>query len=156
MEDLKAVARLARWGAEDTAHQLDFIPDDKLDWKPVEGFKSALDIVAEVVFVTRYGMPIFEGKEMQEIPMEKPADREQAKRMLRETFEAYAAALENAGQELEKTVMTPGGPMAGTRAALYSTIELLHHHGQIAMLQALLGDNENHMSPEAMQAFAAA
>lgn len=61
MEDIKAVARLARWGAEDTAYQLDFIPDEKLDWKPIETFKSALDIVAEVVFVTRYGMPIFEG-----------------------------------------------------------------------------------------------
>lgn len=86
--------------------------------------------------------------------MEKPADREQAKSMLRETFAAYAQALENAGPELERTVMTPGGPMPGTRAALYSTIELLHHHGQITMLQALLGDKENHMSPEAMQQFA--
>lgn len=154
MEDLKAVARMARWGLKDTLHQLDFIPEDRLDWKPVEGGKSALDMVAEVAMVVRYAQPVFRGEDMQPVPLEKPANREEAKALLRAALEPYIQGLENAGPEVERPVQTPVGAMAGSKSLLYGVIELLHHHGQLTMLQSLLGDQEVHISEEGMQEFA--
>lgn len=153
MEDLKAVARMARWGLKDTLHQLDFIPDDKLDWKPVEGGKSALDMVAEVVMVVRYSQPLFAGEDMREVPFEKPENRQQAKALLTEAVGAYITGLENAGPEIDRPVTTPVGVMEGSKSVSYAVIELLHHHGQLTMIQSLLGDQEVHMDQGAMGEF---
>src|SRR3712207_5018937 len=45
----EALARQAEWAARNIAYNLDFIPADKLDWKPAPTAKSALEIVNHVV-----------------------------------------------------------------------------------------------------------
>lgn len=144
MEDLKTVAVLARWAADDTIHQLQFIPEDRLDWSPAEEIKSALKIVGEIVMVLRMMQPAFEGGACVggEFPLFR--SREEAVTALREATEKYAAALEAAGPELERMLETPVGPLWGPRAVLFPAIELLHHHGQITYIQSLLGDHEFH------------
>ena len=47
MSPLEVLAYQAEWCAKDTAHNLDFIPADKLAWKPAPSAKSTLDIVNE-------------------------------------------------------------------------------------------------------------
>ena len=47
MADLKAVARVVRWAAESMVYNLSQIPADKLDWKPTETSKSALQVAGE-------------------------------------------------------------------------------------------------------------
>ena len=83
-----------------------------------------------------------------------PSGLEDAQRQLAETGEAFAAALEKAGSELDRPVETPFGTMLGSRVVLWGMIDLVHHHGQISFLQSLLGDKEMHFNPEGRNWFA--
>jgi hypothetical protein len=149
MVDLKPVARAVRWGGESLAQQLAFIPEEKLDWKPTPECKSALQVTGEVAGVMRMLMPLFRGEEMQppQGPLPHPTSLEEAKAMLEEAVDAYAAALEKAGPELERVVPSPFGEMVALQAVLFPMIDLMHHHGQVTYLQCLLGDGENHGDP---------
>jgi hypothetical protein len=48
-------------------------------------------------------------------------------------------------EELDRPVETPVGTLTGQRIAALAVIDLLHHHGQIAYIQTLLGDTETHL-----------
>jgi hypothetical protein len=63
MEDLKVAAWMVRYGARSLIHNLEFIPADRLDWKPEPGAKSALEITGEVVGNLRWCLPILRGGE---------------------------------------------------------------------------------------------
>ena len=151
MADLKAVARLARWAAGSMAFNLNQLPEDKLDWKPNPETKSALDVVGEVVFVMKSSLPVFQGGTIDfELARAKPSSLAEAQQWLAETAETYTSALEAAGDELERPIETPFGPLWGAHAVTFGLVDLLHHHGQITYLQSLLGDAENHMEMEAL------
>ncbi|MCC2669577.1 MAG: DinB family [Armatimonadetes bacterium] len=151
MADLKTVARLTRWAAGSMAFNLSKIPEDKLDWKPTPESKSALDVVGEVIFVMKAGMPIFTGGTIDfGGERAKPAGRAEALQGLREAAEAQAAALDAAGDELERAIETPMGPLWGAHAVTFGLVDLIHHHGQITYIQSLLGDAENHMEMDAL------
>jgi len=145
MEDLKAVARVVRWGAESLAFQFDKLPADKLDWKPNPASKSALEIVSEVIRVMDMVQPLFEGGEFRTTPAPNPANLEEAKERLAEAAARLADGLDAAGPELERAVDAGFGPLWGTHAVMFAMVDLLHHHGQITYIQSLLGDAENHM-----------
>lgn len=157
MADLKVVARLARWAASSMASNLAHLPEDKLDWKPTEASKSALEVVGEVVQVMKMTLPAFDGGELDfQLPRATPSNLAEAQQWLLETSEQYAARLEAAGPELERTLESPFGPFWGPVSVTFGLVDMLHHHGQITYLQSLLGDAENHMDPEAlMQCFGA-
>lgn len=145
MENLKVAVWMLRYGARSLAHNLQFIPADRLDWKPEPGAKSALEIAREVVGGMRMYLPILRGGEWdrsREYPRVTSLDG--ARSLLAETAEEYAAALEAAGPELDRLVNIAGGMLRAPRAALYPVMDLFHHHGQVCYLQTLLGDREQH------------
>lgn len=152
MADFRPMARVVRWAAGSMAYQLGLLPADKLDWKPTPECKSALEVAGEAAGVMRMMLPVLAGGELQPPAQrpEPPASLEAASRALAESAEAYAAALEAAGPELDRRLETPFGPLWGTYGVTFGMIDLLHHHGQITYLQSLLGDAENHIDPPAM------
>src|SRR5437868_1837714 len=147
MSNLEPVARVVRWGVESMAFNLGQLPPDRLDWKPNPACKSALEVTGEVVGVMRRMQDVIEGGGFYGPQYETPASLEEAQRQLAETGEAFAAALEKAGPELEHSIETPFGTLWGPRVVLWGMIDLVHHHGQISYLQSVLGDGEMHFNP---------
>jgi hypothetical protein len=163
MSNLESVARVVRWGTESMAFNLGHIPVDKLNWKPNATSKSAMEMTGEVISVMQMMLGMLSGDGFPQPPADAaageprhpvPASLEEAQRQLTETGAAFAAALEKAGPELERTVQTPYGLMWGPRVVLWGMIDLVHHHGQIAYIQTLLGDGEMHFNPQGTNWFA--
>ena len=154
MEDVKAAAWMIRYGARSLAHNLDFIPADREQWRPAPEAKSPLEVATEAVRVFAMYLPLLEAGGFPDRPeFEAPAALSQAKARLLEIAERYARALETAGSELDRPQPMPfGGVFRATRAACYPLLDLMNHHGQILYLQSLLGDAEMHWSEEAIAA----
>jgi DinB family protein len=153
MEDLKAAAWMLRYGARSLAHNLEFIPADRIDWRPDPAAKSPLEVAAEVIRALHLYRPIFEGPEYPDLrpPIPQPETLEAARSLLLDAVEDYAAALERAGPELDRPQVMPfGGTFRAYRAVCFPLMDLFHHHGQICYLQSLLGDREMHWSEAAI------
>ena len=63
MENLKVAAWMLRYGVRSLAHNLEFVPADRLEWKPEPSAKSALEIAGEVAGGMRMYLPILSGGE---------------------------------------------------------------------------------------------
>ena len=153
MEDLKVTAWMLRYGARSLAHNLKFIPTDRSNWKPHPAAKSPLEVAAEVIRALHMYRPIFEGGAYPDPrpPLPLPSTLEEAERLLMVAAEDYAAALEAAGPELDRPQAMPfGGVFLASRAVCFPLMDLFHHHGQIAYLQSLLGDQEMHWDEAAI------
>jgi hypothetical protein len=109
-----------------------------------------MQVVGEAVGVMRMTEGVFQGEGFEFQPHPVPSDLAEATHWLQEASEKYAANLEAAGDELERSVPTPMGPLWGTYAVTFGLVDLLHHHGQITYLQSLLGDAEYHGDMEAL------
>lgn len=154
MEDLKTAAWMLRYGARSLAHNLQFIPEDRLDWKPGPIAKSAREIAFEPIRAMLMYLPIFDGPAYPtkwKLPPE-PETREELAELLVETADSYAARLESAGDELDRAQPMPfGGTFKAYRAVCYPVMDLFNHHGQILYIQSLLGDAEMHWNDEAVE-----
>jgi hypothetical protein len=165
MADLTSVARVVRWGSESLAFNLSCLPADKLDWKPNPESKSAFEVTGEALGVIRMMTGLIQkghferppgasGGEGGPMQYPKPADLADARRQVKEAGEAFAAALDGAGPELDKPVETPFGTMLASRCVLWAMIDLIHHHGQVSYIQSLLGDKDQHFNPDGTNWFA--
>jgi uncharacterized damage-inducible protein DinB len=146
---LESTAGLARWAARNMAYNLEFIPEDKLTWKPAPTANSALEVVSHIVAVLRVGEKLAQTG-IWEMPQFQPLEsREAAKEQLESSAEAYAAALTQIDPAILGQVVKvgPGFEMPMARAATLGAVDALHHHGQIAYIQTLLGDTEMHFMP---------
>jgi hypothetical protein len=147
MHPMQPIAELALWAAKNTAHNLRFIPDDRLDWKPAPTAKSALEIVQHVCGALRNMRPLLTGGEWTPNPPPMPADRLGAEALLLATAEDYAAGLLAMPLELmsqERIVFARRWSLTIGHAVTRPVVDLIHHHGQIAYLQTLLGDEAMH------------
>lgn len=149
MNPLEGLARIVEWCASNTAYNLQFIPDDRLNWKPAPTAKSALEIVNHVAHPLKGMTPVMRGDAWSVPPFEPATTLAQAQDLLRTSAADYAAALSQVSMEdLHRTVHLPFGDMPLVRAASLSVVEIAHHHGQIAYIQTLLGDTDDHFQPE--------
>ena len=151
MNPMDAMAGLLEWAGKNIAYNLDYIPDDKLNWKPEPGAKSALEIIQHTAGAMMSLQPLLTGGGF--VPNEPPlpADREAAKQLIVAASGAYAEGMRHVNPELlGGSVDFPWGPMPFPQAASLAVLDSVHHHGQIAYIQTLLGDNEDHFDPEAM------
>jgi hypothetical protein len=146
MHPLDSLVGLANFAAKNTAYNLKFIPSDKLNWKPAPTANSALEIVTHVTGAMTSMLPALAGGEWTPPQVTPPTTLDEAQELLTTTAEKYAAALvQIPPQELGKNVTVFGGltaPLA--RAASMPVVDLIHHHGQIAYIQTLLGDVDMH------------
>jgi DinB family protein len=145
MHPLDTVAGVAEFGGNNLAYNLEFIPADKLGWKPAPGAKSALEIVRHVTGALTFMRPVLTGGAYTrgEIPL--PADLQSAQEMIRRAARDYAAALRQVDPgRLGDMIELPFGTFPLAQCAGFPAFDVMHHHGQIAYIQTLLGDQEDH------------
>jgi uncharacterized damage-inducible protein DinB len=144
MANLESIARIIAWTGRNTAHNLDFIPDDKLSWKPAPTASSALEIVDHMTHVVRNITAILQKAEL---PALQPTlTREQAQGNLVTAINDFAAYINTLSEEDVESMVTTTrmGEVPMRRLITIAMIDTAHHHGQITYIQTLLGDNESH------------
>lgn len=147
MSELDALAAQARWTADSISHNLKFVPDDKLTWKPAPTAKSALEIINHTVGAMKGMSGAIRGGAWQVPPFDPATTREQAQSMIRAAVGDYVdALLALSPADLEKNVDLPFGTFSLRQFTGFGLVELQHHRGQIAYLQTIWGDNEDHFN----------
>lgn len=147
MHPLEAAARLAEFAGNNVAYNLEFLPAEKLAWKPEPTAKSALEIVHHVsAFLTGMAGMLTGGTfTVTEEPA--PTDLASAQARIRTATGTYVQALLGLDPaRLGDPVELPFGTFPLARAATMPAFDLIHHHGQIAYIQTLLGDEESHFN----------
>jgi len=144
MEKIEVLISMAEWGAQNVVYNLDFIPDDKLQWRPAPDAQSALEIAHEIASSVRGASILMQtGERGDALPQ--PQTREEAKAAILAATETYANALRSlTDEQLNSTVQFPFAEMPMEFAMRVPLTEILHHHGQIAYIQLLLGDTQSH------------
>lgn len=145
MTDKETLIRFISALGENLVYNLDFIPTDKFDWKPAPTAKSALEIVNHML--ENFNMA--NGAFGDDRPIEPVHDVESAKQGLRSAYHTYERNLRDANRDkLMKTIEAGTMTLSLNFLAQMVVSETIHHHGQIAYIQSLLGDEESHFSPE--------
>ena len=145
MHPLELTARQMEWAASNLAFNLDFVPDDKLDWKPAPHAPSALEIVEHLLQVLDRMTPLLRGEPMGAGAAETLTERETAKSVLILAARQYSAAMRAIPiEDLDNPVETRLGTLPLRTLATMPVMDVIHHHGQIAYIQLLLGDTETH------------
>ena len=141
----QTVAHQCEWVTRNLAYNLDFIPDDKLTWKPAPDAKSALDIV-EHMLLTFAALPMYlHSEDPADLKVEPVTEREDAKARLIEAGQNYAALLRDLPDSaLQGDLQMRNFALPRPRAIMMPVVDAIHHHGQIAYIQTLLGDKEVH------------
>jgi uncharacterized damage-inducible protein DinB len=145
MHPMEAVAGAMEWVGPDLAYNLDFVPDDKLDWKPEPTAKSALACAIEVEHVIRNIVHVVKTGKWEQLPTLSEVDKVQIQEALREAGKEFGAAVRAIPVErLADPIETPWGTTPLAQFATYALIEASHHRGQVFYIQTLLGDTEQH------------
>jgi hypothetical protein len=145
MHPLDGLARMTEFAGNNLAFNLEFIPADKLGWKPAPGGKSALEIVQHVTGALNSMRPVLTGGNFNRSEIPLPADCKSAQEMIRRAARDYAAALRQVDPaRLNDMIELPFGTFPLAQCSGFPAFDVMHHHGQIAYIQTLLGDQEDH------------
>lgn len=144
MNSLQPLIELVTFGGKNIAHNLDFIPDDKISWKPTPNAKNALEICEEICGVVSAFSGALQGAPF-EVSQPTLSTRDEAKSAVLAVTSKYAEVLGALNEsDLQTEMSTPFGAMPKAHGVGFGVVETLHHHGQIVYLQTLLGDNKSH------------
>ena len=145
MHPLDGLARMTEFAGNNLAYNLEFSPADKLGWKPAPSAKSALEIIQHVTGALNSMRPILTGGEFTRSEIPVPTDCRSAQEVLRSATRDYAAALRQVDpNRLGDTVELPFGSFPLAQCSGFPPFDVMHHHGQVAYIQTLLGDSEDH------------
>src|SRR5438874_12362465 len=92
MHPMEGVAQLAEWAGPDLAYNLDFVPEDRLNWKPAPESKSALECAAEAANFMSSMIPVLAGAAWTR-PEPAPLSKAEIQNTLRTVSKEYAIAL---------------------------------------------------------------
>ena len=144
MHPLEMLAQQVEWTGDNFAYNLGFIPDDKLDWKPAPTALSALEIANHAAEALLQMSSVLRGGKY-ETDFAATTTRQSAQNALRESAAQFAQTMrEMKPEEFEQIVVLPWGEYPKIAAASMDAVEIVHHHGQIAYIQTLLGDTTSH------------
>lgn len=142
---LDGLAGQVEFFSANLAHNLDFIPDDKLDWKPAPTANSAMEIAQHLLSAQGRISALLTGKNPDEAEIANPQTRDEAKQALVASAQAYAAMLRGIDPATLQEMMDMGiAKLPRAIVAGMAVADTIHHHGQIAYLQTLIGDTESH------------
>jgi hypothetical protein len=134
------------WFSENFAYNMGFIAEDKLGWKPVPTASSAYEIVQHIATGMVSMQGVFEGRPYGEVEIPLPTSLTEAQTIIRDVARSYSTFLQTVEpQDLEGELELPFGTFPKSVCIGMEVQDLIHHHGQICYLQALLGDTETHM-----------
>ncbi len=152
------MVRVTKQAADEAFKYAAAVPADKLDWKPLDGGRSVLDICQEMALCPSWAKDLIGGKEEPEWNEEVAAKVEAEKkqfatveackaecyRRLEELFEMYR---EMPDERLAETKWLPydgGRDFAMEEMMDYPRWNFNYHLGQIAYVQTLYGDKAMH------------
>jgi hypothetical protein len=128
-------------------YNLDFIPEDKLDWKPAPEAKSVLEVVNHLA---EFLDTISRSLGLSDSVFVAATDRDEAKQVLSQACQRYATAVRDASPATLSKKFRDDMPFTVGWMVTASTLDTIHHAGQIAYIQTLLGDNEIHFDESAL------
>ena len=132
------------WAHTNINNNLDFVPDDKLNWKPMADAKSVLEIINHAANTVHFMTHSIKGTGQHEL--ETATNREEAKALIARVVEAHQSLLKSLpSSDLERILSLPIGELPVGLVAGLPVVELINHHGQITYIQSLLGDSESHL-----------
>lgn len=141
---LELIAGQIDWAHRNINNNLDFVPDDKLNWKPAPEAKSVLEMINHATGTVHTFTHLLTGSHKHEL--QPVTNREEAKAGVTHVVQAHLDALKTlAPSDLEQIVSTPVGDLPKAAIAGLPVVELINHHGQITYIQSLLGDSESHL-----------
>ena len=145
MHPFTGPAALIEFAGKNIAHNLDFIPADRLAWKPAPEAKSALEIITHVAGFTLAMIPVPGGGAFTWSDLAPPAEAASARDLILRATSGYADALRACDYSaLPKQIELPFGAFPTSQALSMPVFDTIHHHGQIIYIQTLLGDAEDH------------
>jgi uncharacterized damage-inducible protein DinB len=138
---MEGLARQTTWAARNTVHNLKLLPVDKLGWKPAPTANSALEIVNHLAYwLFRFGR-LLDAGEWVEPEFTRATDLPSAIALITASAEQYAAVLQRTAEaDMWRMVRWRQKEVPFAEVAMMPMLDVIHHHGQIAYLQALLGD----------------
>ena len=132
------------WFGKNFAWNLNALPDDKLGWKPAPSANSAFEVTQHAAASLRNMQIALEGGQYGTANLPVPTCHEEAQDMIIGAANAFADYLRTLEGEPTDEVQLPWGAMPRARCIAMPVQDLVHHHGQIAYIQTLLGDTSNH------------
>ncbi len=126
------------------AWNLNALPDDKLGWKPAPTANSAFEVTQHAAASLRNMQLALEGKDYGAGSPPMPTTREEAQDMIIGAANDYADYLRGLAETPSGKVELPWGETPRVQAVAMPVQDLVHHHGQIAYIQTLLGDTSDH------------
>ena len=138
------IASQLDWAHSNINNNLNFIPADKLNWKPAPEAKSVIEIINHATGTVNMFTALLHGTSKSELsPV---TDLETAKAQITKVIQAHKSAVAALPpSEGEQMVSTPLGDLPKGLIAALPVVELINHHGQITYIQTLLGDPESHL-----------
>ncbi len=141
---LELIAGQLDWAHKNINNNLDFVPDDKLNWKPAPEAKSVLEIINHATGTVHTFTHAITGSHKHDLPP--VTNREQAKALVTQVVEAHQTAIKAlTPTDMERIVSLPIGNLPIGLVAGLPVVELINHHGQITYIQEILGDGESHL-----------
>ena len=146
MDAIQNVIGLVQWGSDNYIYNLGKLPAGKATWKPEPTAKSALEITTHMVAAFNGICGTLQGLENPpEAP--EPSTLEEAVHEFQTAVAKYIEMLEGfTDADLQGDVQMRFGPFPRARVFTMPLVDLLHHHGQLAYIQTLLGDEEAHFA----------
>lgn len=142
------LGRATRKAAADLEAALRRLPDDKRDWSPMGGARTALDMVAECAIMngstadliqTRVFPADFDMAVFQHALTELSRAGNALVLRLHENAAKVAAVIESVEEnDLDAEVMLPWGPMTLAQVMAYPYWNMSYHEGQINYVASLL------------------
>jgi uncharacterized damage-inducible protein DinB len=134
------------WVVKNINNNLDFIPPDKLNWKPAPTANSVLEIMNHVVAVIEFQTATIRGDEGVQFQVLNFAMRDEAKDALQKAADEYSHVVTNVAEDdWNRQITLPFGAFPMALIGEIAVGDSMHHHGQIAYIQTLLGDTESHL-----------
>jgi len=132
------------------------VPEDKLNWKPMDNGRTVLDQLQECAQSATFFAGLFNPESEQDLSPEATEARKRERQSWTTIDQCEAACNANSAplyeairqipdERLEETIELPWGETATIADALaFQYWNLVYHHGQINYLQTLYGDFEMH------------
>lgn len=131
------------WFGKNFAWNLNALPDEKLSWRPAPMANSAFEVTAHTADSLRRMRCLLVGDD-EAAPVPIPTTREQAQDMIIAAANDYADFLRGLEGDQSGEVKMGDATLPRVRCLAMPVQDLVHHHGQIAYIQMLLGDTSDH------------
>ena len=149
---MQSISDLAKEITMDTAQTLckdaTYIPEEKLDWSPMDYGKSANALLSECAKANFGIASVISGKKPA-APKENMDFSELKSHVIDSAKEVCKAIDSISDKDLEGGIQLPWGPvMPASRAIFLPASHMSYHDGQINYIQLLLGDTKFHWIEE--------